>query len=142
MLGIQLCSSFQPCLGFPSQAQVFSVSCLDPCSASLRPRIRLRPGKSLLRTRPPQASDFHPSPSPHLYYPLPSGPSGAVIPTPSAVLAVSSPASSPHPRPLPISDWVLPFAPSLPPQPTWRPTLFILRAQSSALAVFPPSLLL
>ena len=144
MLGIQLCGSFQPCLGFPSQTRVFYVSCLDPCSASLRTASALRPGKSLLRTRPPQASDFHPSPPPPTPLLPPAFMSiwGRYSDSPLPSLSVSSPASSPHPRPLPISDWVLPFCLSLPPRlPGDRHSSYF-GPKAQPLAVFPPFLLL
>lgn len=62
-----LCRSFQPRLGFPSQAGVFYLSCLDSYSISLSPALAsaLQTWEiPLLRAwalRPPQASDFHPS---------------------------------------------------------------------------------
>lgn len=62
--------------------------------------------------------------------------------SPLPSLAVSSPASSPHPRPLPISDWVLPFCPPLPPRlPGDRHSSYF-GPKAQPLAVFPPSLLL
>lgn len=66
---IYFCGSFQLFLGFPSQASVFYLFCLDPCSTSPSPGLAsaLQTWENPLRTRaprPPQASAFHPSPSP------------------------------------------------------------------------------
>lgn len=121
---IYFCGSFQLFLGFPSQAWVFYLFCLDPCSTSPSPGLAsaLQTWEKPLRSRapsPPQASAFHPSPFPlacdyfspsttachHVH--LDHYPSSAESGTPSA--------SSLYPRLLLTFPWILPLWPALPP---------------------------